>query len=58
MSREVITESHATYGEYEGCVADAKSKGYVFRPSQFRLAPTGSHPVPAAVTGRRGKQPA
>jgi hypothetical protein len=56
VTREVITESHTAYGEYEGCVADAKSKGYVFHPSQARLAPKGSHPE--ADGGRRGKQPA
>ena len=58
VSREVITESHAAYGEYEGCVADAKSKGYVFHPSQARLAPKGSHAAAAAATARRGRQPA
>jgi hypothetical protein len=58
VSREVITESHTAYGEYEGCVADAKSKGYVFHPSQVRLAPKGVHPEPDAANNRRGKLPA
>ena len=58
VSREVITESSSAYKEYEGCVADAKSKGYVFHPSQARLAPKGSHAGRNVANGRRGKQPA
>ena len=34
----VIAESHAGYKDYEGCVADAQAKGYVFQPSQPRQA--------------------
>ena len=30
----VISESRAAYQDYEGCVADARGKGYVFHPSQ------------------------
>ena len=58
VTREVITESHTAYVEYEGCVADAQSKGYVFHPSQVRLAPKGSHTEVGAANGRRGKQSA
>ena len=58
VGREVITESDTAYQEYEGCVADAKSKGYVFHPSQARLAPKGARAEPGAATGRRSKQPA
>ena len=57
VSREVITESNAAYKEYEGCVADAKSKGYVFHPSQARLAPKTAL-AEAASSGRRAKQSA
>ena len=57
VGREVITESVVGYQEYEGCVADAKSKGYVFHPSRARLAPKGAHAEAAAID-RRGKQPA
>jgi hypothetical protein len=32
----VISESHAAYKDYDGCVADAHEKGYVFQPSQSK----------------------
>ena len=32
----VISESHAAYKDYEGCVADAQEKGYVFQASEPR----------------------
>ena len=54
VGREVITESVVGYQEYEGCVADAKSKGYVFQPSQARLTPKVGHT--AGANGRRAKQ--
>jgi hypothetical protein len=57
VAREVITESLAAYGEYEVCVADAQSKGYVFHPSRVRLAPKGAYAETAAAA-RRGKLPA
>ena len=57
VGREVITESATAYKEYEGCVADAKSKGYVFHPSLARLAPSVAHAGSGAANGRRGKQP-
>jgi hypothetical protein len=56
VGREVITESDAAYMEYEGCVADAKSKGYVFQPSQARLAPKAAN-TNRAANARRRKQP-
>ena len=56
VSREVITESNTGYKEYEACVADAKSKGYVFHPSQARLAPKAAHAETGAANGRRAKQ--
>ena len=58
VGREVITESDLAYMEYEGCVADAKSKGYVFHPSLARLTPKAAHVVPGSVKGRRGRPPA
>ena len=58
VGREVITESDLAYNEYEGCVADAKSKGYVFHPSQSRLTPKAGHADPGAANSRRGNQPA
>jgi len=58
VSREVITESSTAYKEYEGCVADAKSKGYVFHPSQARLAPKTALVEAGASSGRRAKQSA
>ena len=56
VSREVITESSSAYKEYEGCVADAKSKGYVFHPSQARLAPKVANVEAGTSNGRRAKQ--
>lgn len=41
MYREVISESHAAYKDYEGCVADARGKGYVYEPSQAKLIQGG-----------------
>ena len=32
----VIAESRGAYKDYEGCVADAQQKGYVFQPSQSK----------------------
>ena len=58
VSREVIAESSTAYKEYEACVADAKSKGYVFHPSQARLAPKPSLAESGAANGRRAKQSA
>ena len=55
VGREVITESDTAYKEYAGCVADAKSKGYVFHPSQARLTPKAAHAGVGAVNGRRGE---
>ena len=49
VSREVITESHAAYKEYERCVADAKDNGYIFQPSQARLMPNSGNPLPASA---------
>jgi hypothetical protein len=34
--RTVVSESLRAYGNYEGCLADAVDKGYVFQPSQAR----------------------
>jgi hypothetical protein len=56
VSREVITESNTAHKEYEACVADAKSKGYVFHPSQARLAPKATNAEAGAASGRRAKQ--
>lgn len=36
IHRVVISESHAAYKDYGGCVADAQEKGYVFQPSQSK----------------------
>ena len=58
VGREVITESNMAYKEYEGCVADAKSKGYVFHPSRARLTPKAAHAELGAANARRGKQTA
>jgi hypothetical protein len=32
----VISESHSAYKDYEGCVADAQKKGYVFQTSHAK----------------------
>ena len=53
VNREVITESHAAYKEYDRCVADATDKGYVFQPSQARLMPKSGKTESAA--GKRAK---
>ncbi len=37
VDRRVIAESRTAYKEYEGCLADARDKGYVFHPSQDKL---------------------
>ena len=36
--RLLISESRSGYAEYEGCLANAKEEGYVFLPSQDKLA--------------------
>lgn len=36
--RLLISESGSGYAEYEGCLANAKEEGYVFLPSQDKLA--------------------
>jgi len=38
VDRTVIAESQTAYNEYDGCVADAREKGYVFHPSQAKVA--------------------
>lgn len=35
--RSLISESRAAYGDYESCLANARSEGYVFHPSQDKL---------------------
>lgn len=35
--RAVIAESSVAYKEYEGCLANAESEGYVFTPAQAKL---------------------
>ena len=32
--RTVVSESHRAYKNYEGCLADAREKGYVFQAPQ------------------------
>jgi len=34
--RTVVSESIQAYKNYEGCLADAADKGYVFQPSQAK----------------------
>jgi hypothetical protein len=36
--RTVLSESRHAYAEYEGCLASARSEGYVFEPAQEKLA--------------------
>lgn len=36
MHQVVISESQAAYEDYDGCVADAQAKGYVFQASEPR----------------------
>ena len=36
-NRSLISESGVGYKEYESCLANAKSEGYVFHPSQDKL---------------------
>jgi len=35
--RAIIAESSVAYKEYEGCLANAESEGYVFKPAQAKL---------------------
>ncbi len=35
--RSVVSESASAFGEYDGCLADARENGHVFEPSQPRL---------------------
>ena len=35
--RSLVAESRNAYKEYEGCVANAQSEGYVFSPSQTKM---------------------
>ena len=32
--RTVVSESHRAYKNYEGCLADAREKGYIFQAPQ------------------------
>jgi hypothetical protein len=41
VDRKVIAESRLAYKEYEGCLADARDKGYVYQPSQAKLVQGG-----------------
>ena len=34
VDRTVVSESHRAYKNYEGCLADAREKGYVFQAPQ------------------------
>jgi hypothetical protein len=36
--RVLIAESRTAYKEYEGCLANAQDEGYVFHPSQAKVA--------------------
>lgn len=38
MDRSVLSESRLAYKEYEACLANAQNEGYVFQPSQAKLA--------------------
>ena len=38
VNREVLAESRSAFKDYEECMTDAKDKGYVFQPSQAKLA--------------------
>lgn len=40
--RGVIAESRMAYKEYEKCLANAQEEGYVFHPSQAKLARANS----------------
>jgi len=35
--RSVLSESAQAYKNYDGCMANAQSKGYVFHPSHAKL---------------------
>ena len=41
--RSLVSESRATYKEYESCLANARSEGYVFHPSQEKTGRASSH---------------
>jgi hypothetical protein len=38
MDRVVVNESRTAYKEYEGCLVNAQNEGYVFHPSQAKIA--------------------
>jgi len=40
--RAVIAESQASYDDYEGCIAAARSVGYVFEAAQGKLVRPGN----------------
>ena len=37
--RSLISESRVAYRDYESCLANARSEGYVFHPSQDKFKP-------------------
>ena len=46
----VVAESHHPLASYDACVRHAASRGYVFVPSQPRLAPSVPAAEPIATT--------